>query len=72
MKDFVTSRLLARGHGEGLEASGSSGYPAIPEFKFGGSFMVSDGGTEEKKMALVANTTEEKGEMSMGPMVTSG
>ena len=26
----------------------------------------------EKKMALAANKTEEKGEMSMGPMVTSG
>ena len=35
--------------------------------------MAGDGGAEEvKKTAPAANKTEEKGEMSMGPMVTSG
>ena len=72
MKDSVTSGLPAREHGEGVEASGLSRHPAVPEFKFGGSFMAGNGGTEEvKKMAPAANKTEEKGEMSMGPMVTS-
>ena len=62
VKDSVTSILLARGHGEGVDASGLSGHPAIREFKFGGSFMVGDGGAEEmKKMAPVANKSKEKG-----------
>ena len=62
VKDSVTSGLPTRGHGEGVEASGLSGHPAVPEFKFGGSFMVGDGDADEvKKMALVANKTEEKG-----------
>ena len=40
----------------------------IPEFKFGGSFMAGDGGTEEvKKMAPVANKTEEKGRCQWVP-----
>ena len=34
--------------------------------------MAGDGGTEDvKKTAPAANKTEEKGEMSMGPMITS-
>ena len=72
MKDSVTSRLLAREHGEGVEASGSIGRLAVPKFKFGGSFVAGDGSTENVgKMALVP-PKEEKGELLLGPMVTSG
>ena len=54
MKDLVTSGLAARGHGEGVEASGLIGRPAIPEFKFGGSFVVGDVSIEDvKKTAFV-------------------
>ena len=70
MKDSFTSGLLAQGHGEGVEASGSSRRPAIPKFKFGGSFMAGDGGAEEgKKMAFVPPKEEQKGKLSMDPMV---
>ena len=31
VKDFVTSGLSAGGHGESVEASGSSGHPAMLE-----------------------------------------
>ena len=62
VKEYVTSRLPAPGHGEGWEASGSSGRPAIPEFKFGGSFMACDGGAEEvKKTALVPPKAKKRG-----------
>ena len=72
MKDSVTSGLPGREHGEGVEASGSTGRPAVPEFKFGGSFVAGDVSTEDVgKMALVPQK-EEKGELSMGPMVRSG
>ena len=55
-----------------MEASGSTGQPAVPEFKFGGSFMAGDVNTDDLgKMALVPQKGE-KGELSMGPMVTSG
>ena len=72
MKDSVASRLPARGHGEGVEASGASGCAALPEFKFGfgGSFMVGAGGVEEgKKMAFMLPKEEQKGKLSMDPMV---
>ena len=55
-----------------MEASGSSGRPAIPEFKFGfgGSFMAEDAGAEgRKKMAFMPKKTEQKGKLSMDPMV---
>ena len=72
VKDSVTSGLLAREFGVGVEASGSSGQLAVPEFKFGGSFMAGDGSTEKVgKMALVP-PKEEKGVLSLGPMVSSG
>ena len=72
MKDSVTSRLPARGHGESVEASGSSGCLAIPKFKFGKGFMAEDDGTEEvKKTAFVPLKIEPKGKLSMDPMVES-
>ena len=59
VKDSVTSGLPVQGHGEGVEASGLSRHPAVPEFKFGGSFMAGEGGAERvKKMAPAANKTE--------------
>ena len=54
VKDSITSRLPARGQGEGVEASGSSGHTAIAKFKFGKSYMAEDEVTEDvKKMAFV-------------------
>ena len=53
-----------------MEASGSSGHAVMPKFKFGGSFMAEDDGAKEvKKMAFVPQKTEQKGELSMDPMV---
>ena len=70
VKDFVTTGLPGQGHGKGMKASGSSGCLATPEFKFGGSFMAKDNGTKEvKKMALVPHKEEQKGKLSLHPMV---
>ena len=73
MKDFVTSGLPYKWPTMGGEASGSGGQPMLSvmdELKVytqeGEDIVI------EKKMALVANKTEEKGGMSMGPMITSG
>ena len=72
VKDSVTSRLLAHGSMEGMEAGRSSGHPVTPQFKFTWGHVAEDGSTEDMgKMALVPQK-EEKGELSMGPMVTSG
>ena len=72
VKDSVTSGLPAREHGEGVEASGSTRRLAVPKFKFGGSFVASDGSTENvEKMALMP-PKEKKGELSLDPMVASG
>ena len=71
VKDSVTSGLPTREHGEGVEASGLTRRPAVPEFKFGRSFVAGHGCTKDMgKMALVPQK-EEKGELSLGPMVTS-
>ena len=71
VKDSVTSGLLAHGSSEGREAGGSNEHPAAPQFTFGGSFLAGHGSTEDMEMALVPEKGE-KGEMSLGPMVTSG
>ena len=47
VKDLVTSGLFAHGSMEGMEVSGSSGHPMTPQFKFGGSFIVGHGSTED-------------------------
>ena len=72
VKDSATSGLLAHGSMEGMEASGSSGHPATPQFKFGGSFIVGQGSTEEMSKMSLAPQKEEKGKLSLDPMVTSG
>ena len=56
-----------------MEASGSTERPVVPEFKFGESFVAGDGSIEDRweKTALVPQK-EEKGELSMDPMVSSG
>ena len=53
----------------GAEASGSGEQlmPSLKVYAHGGEDIVI-----EKKMAPVASKTEEKGELSMGPMVSSG
>ena len=68
VKDSVTSGLPARGHGGGMEA----GQLAVPEFKFGGSFMAGDVSTDDLGKTALMPQKGEKGELSMGPMVTSG
>ena len=72
VKDFVGSRLPAQEPGEGVEANGSTGRPAVSEFKFGGSFMAGDGSTEDVGKTALVPPKEEKGKLMMGPMVTSG
>ena len=72
VKDSVTSGLFAHGSTEGREAGGSSGHPAAPQFAFGGSFVASHGGTEDMAKTALVPEKEEKGELSLGPMVTSG
>ena len=72
MKDSVTSGLPTQGYGEGVEASGSSGRPMIPEFKFAGSFMAGDGGAEDvEKRTFAPHKEEQKGKLSMDPLVES-
>ena len=72
VKDSVTSGLPAHGHGEGVEASGLTGQLAVPKFKFGGSFVGGDVSTEDVRKTALVPPKEEKGELSMGPMVTCG
>ena len=44
----------------------------MPRFKFGKGFMVEDDGIEEeKKTAFMSLKTEQKGKLSMDPMVES-
>ena len=57
---------------EGRKAGGLSGYPAAPQFTFGGSFVAGHGSTEDVGKTALAPEKEEKGELSLGPMVTSG
>ena len=56
----------------GREASGSSGHPAAPQFTFGGSFVAGHGSTEDMEKTALVPEKEEKGELSLGPMVMSG
>ena len=68
MKDSVTSGLLLKPPKAGAEASGS-GEPLMPLSK-----VYAHGGEDtviEPKTAHAANKTEEKGELSMGPMISS-
>ena len=55
-----------------MKASGFTGQPAVPEFKFGGSFMAGDVSTEDVGKTVLVPQKEEKGELSLGPMVTPG
>ena len=69
IKDSVMSELLSKRPIVGAEASGSS-EQLMPSPKInahGGEDIVI-----KKKTAPVASKTKEKGELSMGPMVTSG
>ena len=72
VKDLVTPGLLAHGSMEGMEASGSSRHPTAPQFKFGGSFVVGHGSTEDMGKTALVPEKQEKGELSLGPMVMSG
>ena len=72
VKDSVTSRNLAHGSMEGREAGKSSGHPAAPQFTFGGSFVAGHGGTDDMEKTALVPEKEEKGELSLGPMVMSG
>ena len=68
MKDSVTSGVPLKQSNVGAEASGSS-EPWMPSLKVnthdGEDIVI------EKKTAPAANKTEEKGELSMGPMISS-
>ena len=72
MKYSKTSRLLSKQPTVGGEASGFGGQPMPSEMNE--SNVYAHGGEDiviEKKMALVANKTEEKRGLSMGPIVMS-
>ena len=72
VKDSVRFGLPSHEHNVGAEASGSGSVPAwsligkfgIYEQKVGEDIII------EKKRALAASKTEEKGGLSMDPMVT--
>ena len=54
VKDFVTSGLPAHGPMEGMEASGSDGCPAMPQFKFTWGHATKDVRTDDVgKTAIV-------------------
>ena len=72
VKDSVTSGLLAHGSMEGMEAGGLSGHPATSLFKFTWGNAVEDGSTKDIGKTALVPSKPEKGELSMGPMVTSG
>ena len=72
VKDSVTFGLFAHGSMEGMEVGGSSGQPVAPQFKFGGSFVAAHGGTDDMGKTALMPQKEEKGELSLGPMVASG
>ena len=57
---------------ERREVGGSSGHPAAPQFTFGGSFVAGHGITEKMGKTALVLEKEEKGELSLGPMVMSG
>ena len=57
---------------EGIEAIGLGGHPTIPQLKFGLSHAVEDGGTDDVGKTALVPPKSEKGELLMGPMVTSG
>ena len=68
MKDSVTPGILLRPPIPGAKASGS-GEPLIPSSK-----VYAHGGEDtviKTKTAPAASKTEEKGEISMGPMISS-
>ena len=69
MKDSVTSGLPLKQPKAGAAASGSGELlmPSLQVNAHDGEDIVI-----EKKMAPEASKSEEKGELSMGPMVTSG
>ena len=72
VKDSVTSGLPAHGSLEGMEAGGSSGHPAAPQFKFTWGHTAEDGSTEDVGKTALVPPKEEKGELLMGLMVVSG
>ena len=55
-----------------MEAGGSSGHPVTPQFKFAWGHAAEDGSTEDIGKTALVPQKEEKGELSLGPMVTSG
>ena len=72
VKDLVTSGLFPHGSRKGADAGRSSGHLAAPQLKFTWGHAAENGSTEDMgKMALVPQK-EEKGQLSLGPMVMSG
>ena len=72
VKNFATSRLPAHGSMEGMEVGGSVGHPAMPQLEFALSHAAEDGSTNDVEKVTLMSPKTEKGELSMGPMVTSG
>ena len=55
-----------------MEASGLTGQLIVPEFKFGRSFMADDGSTDNVEKPALVPPKEEKGDLSLGSMVSLG
>ena len=72
VKDSVTSGLPAHELLEGTEAGGMSGHPATPEFKLVRDHAVKEGSADDVGKTALVPPKEEKGELLMDSMVTSG
>ena len=67
---YYTSKLPAHESLGGMEAGGSSGHPATPQFKLTWGHAAKDGSTENVGKTTLVPPKAEKGELLMGPMVT--
>ena len=72
VKDSVTSGLPAHESLEGTETGGMGGHPATPEFKFAQDHAVKEGSADDVGKTAFVPPKEEKGELLMDSMVTSG
>ena len=72
VKDSVTSGLPAHESLGGTETGGMSGHPVTREFKFAQDHAVKEGRADDVGKTAFVPPKEEKGELLMDSMVTSG
>ena len=72
VKDSITSGLPSREQNVGVEASRSSGQLTLSMMGQSKVYtLAGEDARDDEKVALVANKTEQKGKLSMDPMVES-